>query len=84
MMFTILSFFLRFMRDGRSTLDPLQNDAYGIFLVHYVYVLWLQYWLYDYDMPAIIKALIVFAIALPLSWVTSAALRQIPGAKRVL
>ena len=36
----------------------MQGDAYGIFLVHYPIVLWLQYWLFDYDLPAIVKATI--------------------------
>ncbi len=83
-MFTILAFFLKYMRDGHSILDPMQHEAYGIFLVHYVFVLWLQYWLFDVELPAVVKALIVFAIALPLSWATTAALRKIPGAHRVL
>ena len=34
----------------------MQADAYGMFLVHYPIVLWLQYWLFDYDLPAIVKA----------------------------
>ena len=29
----------------------MQADAYGMFLVHYPIVLWLQYWLFDYDLP---------------------------------
>ena len=36
----------------------MQPDAYGIFLVHYPIVLWLQYWLFDFDLPAIVKAAI--------------------------
>ncbi len=50
-MFTIFAYFLRFERSGWSVLDPLQADAYGIFLVHYPIVLWLQYWLFDFDLP---------------------------------
>ena len=84
MLFAVLAIFLRFNRDGWSVLDPLQHDAYGIFLVHYVFVLWIQYYLFDADLPAISKALIAFVGTLGLSWATSAALRQIPGAKHVL
>ena len=83
-LFALLGYFLRFKTAGWSTLDPLQHDAYGIFLVHYVFVLWIQYYLFDIDMPAIAKALTAFFGTLGLSWATSAALRQIPGAKRVL
>jgi surface polysaccharide O-acyltransferase-like enzyme len=84
MMFTILAFFLRFKRSGWSVLDPMQNDAYGIFLVHYAFALWIQYWLFDFDLPAIIKVLIGFAFTLATSWALTGALRRIPGATRVL
>jgi hypothetical protein len=84
MMFTILAYFLRFKRSGWSVLDPMQKDAYGIFLVHYAFALWIQYWLFDVDLPAIIKMLIGFAFTLAASWALTRALRQIPGATRVL
>ncbi len=83
-MFTILAFFLRFKRSGWSILDPMQADAYGIFLVHYPIVLWLQYWLFDFDLPAIVKALVAFVLTVLFSWAVTAALRRIPGATRVL
>ncbi|MBS0531891.1 MAG: acyltransferase [Proteobacteria bacterium] len=82
--FAILAYFLRFKRSGFSILDPMQHDAYGIFLVHYAYVLWLQYWMFDMNWPAILKAFVAFIGTLLLSWATTAALRQIPGATRVL
>jgi hypothetical protein len=80
----ILGFFLRFKRSGWSVLDPMQGDAYGMFLVHYPIVLWLQYWLFDFDLPAIVKATVAFVLTVVLSWGATAALRKIPGAKRVL
>ena len=83
-LFLILAYFLRFKQSGWSILDPMQADAYGMFLVHYPIVLWLQYWLYDYDLPAIVKATIAFVLTVALSWAVTAALRQIPGARRVL
>jgi surface polysaccharide O-acyltransferase-like enzyme len=84
MMFTILAYFLRFKRSGWSVLDPMQKDAYGIFLVHYAFALWIQYWLYDFDLPAIVKVLTGFTFTLALSWALTAGLRKIPGATRVL
>jgi surface polysaccharide O-acyltransferase-like enzyme len=83
-LFAILAFFLRFKRSGWSILDPMQGDAYGIFLVHYPIVLWLQYWLFDFDLPAVVKAVVVFVLTVALSWAVTAALRRIPGATRVL
>jgi hypothetical protein len=83
-LFAILAYFLKFKQSGWSVLDPMQGDAYGMFLVHYPIALWLQYWLFDYDLPAIVKASIGFALTIPLSWALTAALRKIPGATRVL
>jgi peptidoglycan/LPS O-acetylase OafA/YrhL len=65
-------------------LDAMQPDAYGIFLVHYPIVLWLQYWMFDFDAPAIAKALIAFVLTAAFSWVVTRVLRQIAGAKSVL
>ena len=83
-LFAILAFFLRFRQSGWSILDPMQNDAYGMFLVHYPIVLWLQYWLFDFDVPAIVKAAVAFVLTIALSWAATAALRKIPGATHVL
>jgi hypothetical protein len=83
-MFFILAYFLRFKQSGSSILDPMQADAYGMFLVHYPIALWLQYWLFDYDLPAIVKATVGFVLTVLLSWGLTRALRRIPGATRVL
>jgi surface polysaccharide O-acyltransferase-like enzyme len=86
----ILALFLRFDNDGSSILDPLRDSAYGIYLIHYVPVLWLQYALYDFSLApvmqlsAILKAVIVFILTLALSWAATVALRRIPGATHVL
>jgi surface polysaccharide O-acyltransferase-like enzyme len=83
-MFVILAYFLRFKQSGWSILDPMQADAFGMFLVHYPIVLWLQYWLFDFDIPAIAKALVAFVLTVILSWAATRALRRIPGAAHVL
>jgi surface polysaccharide O-acyltransferase-like enzyme len=86
----VLALFLRFSNDGSSILDPLRDDAYGIYLIHYVPVLWLQYLLFNISfgpvmqISAIIKAVIVFVLTLASSWAATAALRRIPGASQVL
>ena len=83
-MLTIMAYFLRRNRLGWSILDPMRPDAFGMFLVHYPIVLWLQYWLFDYDLPAIAKALIAFVLTVFLSWGATILLRKIPGADQVL
>ena len=82
-LFAIQGFFLGAKRQW-NMLDRMQADAYGIFLVHYPIVLWLQYWLFDFDWPAIVKALIAFVLTVVFSWAVTAALRKIPGATQVL
>jgi hypothetical protein len=81
---TIIAFFLYSEKEGPTLLDRMQADAYGMFLVHYPIVLWLQYWMFDYDWPAIAKAAVAFVLTAILSWAATAALRRIPGAGHVL
>jgi hypothetical protein len=83
-LFAIQAYFLRFKRAGWSVLDPMQADAYGIFLVHYPIALWLQYWLFSYELPAVVKAATGLVLTIAFSWALTRALRQIPGATRVL
>ncbi|OSI55353.1 acyltransferase family protein [Bradyrhizobium canariense] len=80
----ILAFFLHQKSPGPNLLDRMQADAYGIFLVHYPIALWIQYALFDYSLPAIVKAAIGFVLTVILSWGLTAALRKIPGASHVL
>jgi hypothetical protein len=88
--FNILALFLRFDNDGTGILDPLREQAYGIYLIHYVPVLWLQYLLFGMSfgpidqLTAIIKAIVVFVLTLAISWAATAALRKLPGATHVL
>jgi hypothetical protein len=81
---TILAFFLHSKAPGPTLLDRMQADAYGMFLVHYPIVLWIQYALFDVSLPAIVKAAIAFGLTVMLSWGVTAALRKIPGASHVL
>ncbi|WP_456649819.1 MULTISPECIES: acyltransferase family protein [unclassified Bradyrhizobium] len=80
----ILAFFLDQKAPGPNLLDRMQADAYGMFLVHYPIALWIQYALYDYSLPAIVKAAIGFVLTVILSWALTAGLRKIPGASHVL
>jgi surface polysaccharide O-acyltransferase-like enzyme len=86
----LLALFLRFDSRGSSILDPLRENSFGIFLIHYVPLLWLQYALYGVTLAplqeetAILKALIVFVLTFAISWSATLALRRIPGAKHVL
>jgi fucose 4-O-acetylase-like acetyltransferase len=86
----LLALFLKFESRGRSILDSLRESSFGIFLIHYLPLLWLQYALYGLTLApamqatAILKALIVFVLTLAISWAATGALRKIPGVAQVL
>ncbi len=82
--FALLGLFARRVRGGGAIGSSLDHNAFGIYVVHYVFVAWLQYALLDATLPAVAKASIVFGGALALSWGTAAVLRRIPGVRRVL
>ncbi|MGA8498339.1 MAG: hypothetical protein WB764_22825 [Xanthobacteraceae bacterium] len=50
-------------------LDSLSANAYGLYLVHYNFVVWLQYALLGTALFARIKAAAVFGGTLVLSWI---------------
>ncbi|WGS02510.1 acyltransferase [Bradyrhizobium sp. ISRA443] len=70
---------LALLRARAGALDSLSTNAYGIYIVHYVFVLWLQYWLLAADLNAVVKAGLVFVAALALSWTASSMVKA--GAK---
>src|SRR5262249_28993155 len=47
MAFAEPGFFLRFAKAPLRIMDAMQPSAYGIFLVHYIFIIWLQYVVYD-------------------------------------
>jgi hypothetical protein len=82
--FAMLGLVLRFAGRRIPALDVLTRDAYGIYLVHYVFVIWLQYALLAAGLLAVVKGAIVFGGTLLLSWGTIAAVRRIPPAAQVI
>jgi surface polysaccharide O-acyltransferase-like enzyme len=84
MAFAVSAIFVRFADSGWGLLDALQPSAYGIYLVHYVFIIWLQYALYDQPFPAFVKFAIVFAGTLSMSWALTAMVRKIPAVARMI
>jgi peptidoglycan/LPS O-acetylase OafA/YrhL len=73
----MLAVFLRFSRTRTRVLDSLSTNAYGIYLVHYVFIVWLQYALLPAGLPSVVKAGIVFVGAFVLSWPASIVVTKI-------
>jgi surface polysaccharide O-acyltransferase-like enzyme len=84
MTFAVPAFYLRFAKSSLRLLDALRPSAYGIFLVHYIFIIWLQYALYDPPLPAFAKFTIVFIGTLSLSWTLTLLLRKIPLLARMI
>lgn len=82
--FAVLAVAVRFARVRSRVLDSLKANAYGMYLIHYVFVVWLQYALLPAEMPAVAKGAIVFAGTLVLSWSLTAALRRLPAIAQVI
>ena len=82
--FAFLAVFVHFAQTPGKIFDSLSNNAYGMYLVHYAFVSWLQYSLLKAALPAIAKGSIVFVATVALSWITVAALRKIPAVARVI
>lgn len=64
--------------------DSLSKHAYLIYLVHFVFVTWIQFGLLNFDLPVPIKFLAVFLLSLVLSWITAYLLRKIVIVKKYL
>jgi len=75
---------LRFATHRSRVFDSLSENAYGMYLVHYVFVVWLQYLLFGVALFAIAKASIVFGVTLLLSWVATATMCRVPLGARVV
>ena len=82
--FAVLGLVVRFAGRRLLVLDTLKRDAYGLYLVHYVFVVWLQYALLAAGLLAVVKGAIVFCSTLLLSWGTIAAVRLVPPAAQVI
>ena len=79
----VISIFVRFARKS-PLLDRFSDNAYGVYLLHYIFVIWLQWALLPIALPALCKGLAVFAGAIVLSYVLSAGLRRSSTVARFL
>jgi surface polysaccharide O-acyltransferase-like enzyme len=82
--FAVLAVVLRFAARRLPSLNGLSASAYGMYLVHYLFVVWLQFALLGMVLPAVIKAAVVFGCTLFLSWWTIAALRRLPPVGHII
>jgi glucans biosynthesis protein C len=82
--FGVLAMALRFAAKPLPALAGIKSSAYGMYLVHYLFVVWLQYALLGPALPAIVKGAVVFSGTLLLSWGTVTALRRVPSIAQII
>ena len=80
----LIGLFLRFAKRRVRLFDSLSENAYGIYIVHYVFITWLQYLLLGSALAPGVKGIVVFIGTLILSWASVAALRRIPTVAKVI
>jgi len=88
MAFAEPGFFLCFAKNLTNAtlrlLDAMRPSAYGIFLTHYIFIIWLQYAVYDPPLSPFVKFAIVFVGTVAGSWATVVLLRKIPVVGRMI
>jgi surface polysaccharide O-acyltransferase-like enzyme len=80
----VLAVVLRFATSRTRVLDSLSDNAYGMYLIHYPFVVWLQYGMLNAALPAVVKGAIVFSGTLALSWGATAAMHALPIGARLI
>jgi peptidoglycan/LPS O-acetylase OafA/YrhL len=82
--FALIALFCRFAVTRHPVFDSLSASSYGMYLVHYPVVVWLQFALVAVALGPIAKGSIVFIGAVALSWAIVVVFRRIPLVARVL
>ncbi len=80
----LLALALKFADRSNELFDSFAANAYGIYLLHWPIVLWLQYALLERHIDPIAKGALVLVESFLLAWLASAALRRLPGVARVV
>jgi hypothetical protein len=74
----MLAICLRFGARRSQIFGSLARNSFGMYLFHYIFVVWLQYALLGMAWFAIAKAMVVFGGTVLLAWLTTEAMRFVP------
>lgn len=80
----LLALAVRFGQRRSAVGDSLGANAYGIYLVHYPIVLWIQYHLLPVPLGSVGKGLLVLGTGFGSSWLAASLLRRVPGIARIV
>jgi glucans biosynthesis protein C len=82
--FFLIAVNLRFAARRSAALEGLSTNAYGLYLMHYNFVVWLQYALLGAALFAAVKAAIVFGGTLLFSYVAILVFARVPFGARLI
>ncbi|MBR0799223.1 acyltransferase [Bradyrhizobium jicamae] len=82
--FAFIALFRRFAIAHHPVFDSLSASSYGMYLIHYPVVVWLQFALLAVAAGPLAKGCLVFVGSVGLSWGMVVALRRIPVIARLL
>jgi len=84
MVMALTAVFVRFGRRSVRVLNSLSANSYGIYIIHYLVIIWLQYAVLRANLAVGVKFAIVFFGGLALCWGSIAALRRITAVARII
>lgn len=79
-----LTIFRRWMKTENCIWNSLSNNAFLIYLTHYIFITWVQFSLLSINLSAFTKFVITFSTTLVLSWILSHLLKKIKIINRYL
>lgn len=82
--FFLIAVTLRFAAGYSRILGALGANAYGLYLLHYIFVVWMQYALLAAPLPAVVKTPIVFGVTVVLSFLAVNGLQRFPLGARLI
>ena len=74
----------RYLLRQDNTLDNLASNSYGIYMLHYTIVAWIQFSFGPLLFLDAFKPWVVFLLAVPLSWVAADGIRRLPLVKHLI
>jgi peptidoglycan/LPS O-acetylase OafA/YrhL len=72
-----IALFVRFAKKSNRVADSLSANSFGIYLVHYACVSWLQLAMLKATLPGAAKGTIVIVMAILISWALTAIVRRL-------
>jgi surface polysaccharide O-acyltransferase-like enzyme len=82
--FGVIGFFIRYTKSNIAIVDNLNKNIYGIYIFHYVFTSWLQFFFLGVHIPAMIKGIFVFIGSFFMSWILTILIRKISIVRRFI